>query len=64
MRDWRAIAAALKIELSDVAVARLEGLDRTLLGLRGLVDWKEEPALLFPGLPPALPEVPERGEEQ
>jgi hypothetical protein len=62
MRDWKAIAAAQKVELTDVAVARLETLEKTLLGLRGLVDWKEEPAIVFPGDPPALPEVGEQGE--
>jgi hypothetical protein len=63
MRDWRAIAAAQKIELSDTAVARLEGLEKTLLGLRGLVDWQEEPSTVFPGEPFALPEPRTQGEE-
>lgn len=64
MRDWKAIAAALKIELPDGAVKRLEGLEKTLLGLRGLIDWQEEPATLFPGVPPVPPEIPEPGESQ
>ena len=46
MRDWTAIAAGLKIELSERMKQTLEGLDRTMLGLRGLIDWQEEPVLL------------------
>ena len=45
--DWKAIAAAQKIDLSDSSIERLEGIAKTLLGLRGLVDWTEEPAQVF-----------------
>jgi len=45
--DWQALAAAQKIELSETGKARLEALARTMLGLRGLVDWSEEPAQTF-----------------
>lgn len=58
MRDWKAIAAALKINLPEPAFLRLAALEKTLLGLRGLIDWKEEPAILFPGDLPELPEAP------
>jgi hypothetical protein len=50
MRDWIAIAAGLKIELTDGQRQTLETLDRTMLGLRGLIDWGEEPALSMPAL--------------
>lgn len=45
--DWQALATAQKIELSETGKARLEALARTMLGLRGLVDWSEEPAQTF-----------------
>lgn len=45
--DWKALAEAQKIELSDTGRERLEGLSKTLLGLRGLIDWTEEPAQVF-----------------
>lgn len=45
--DWKALAEAQKIDLSDTACERLEGLSKTLLGLRGLIDWTEEPAQVF-----------------
>jgi hypothetical protein len=45
--DWKAIAAAQKIELSDASRERLEALAKTMLGLRGLIDWTEEPAQVF-----------------
>lgn len=64
MRDWKAIAAALKVDLADTAVARLEALEKTLLGLRGLIDWQEEPAVQFSGDVPALPELQDEGERQ
>lgn len=41
------LAEAQKIELSDTARERLEGLSKTLLGLRGLIDWTEEPVEVF-----------------
>jgi hypothetical protein len=50
MRDWLAIAAALKIELGDGSRRTLETLDKTMLGLRGLIDWGEEPAVSVPVL--------------
>ncbi len=45
--DWKAIAAAQKIELSETQLERLEALGKTMLGLRGMIDWSEEPAILF-----------------
>lgn len=45
--DWKALAAAQKLELSDQSVARLEELGKTMLGLRGMIDWTEEPAQIF-----------------
>ncbi len=45
--DWKLIAEAQKIELTPAIQNRLEGLTRTMLGLRGLIDWSEEPALGF-----------------
>jgi hypothetical protein len=57
MRDWKAMAEAQGIELSDSARERLEGLEKRMLGLRGLIDWMEEPSLVCP-----MPEGPEDGE--
>jgi hypothetical protein len=51
MRDWTAIAAGLKIELGEGAKRTLEGLDKSMLGLRGLIDWQEEPVLQCSALP-------------
>ena len=45
--DWQALAAAQKIELSETSIVRLEALAKTMLGLRGLIDWTEEPAQSF-----------------
>jgi hypothetical protein len=55
--DWRKLAEANKVELSETSLERLEGLSKTLLGLRGLIDWKEEPAGAFSV--DELPEAPE-----
>ncbi len=54
------MAAALKLDLPEQALERLATLEKTLLGLRGLIDWKEEPALVFPGEIAAWPD-PEEG---
>lgn len=51
MRDWTAIAAGLKIEAGEGAKRTLEGLDKSMLGLRGLIDWQEEPVLQCSALP-------------
>ncbi len=45
--DWAALAAAQKIELPEASLQRLESLSRTMLGLRGMLDWGEEPAQIF-----------------
>lgn len=45
--DWAALAAAHKIELPEPSLERLELLSRTMLGLRGMLDWGEEPAQVF-----------------
>jgi len=45
--DWKALAAAQKIEISDTQRERLEALAKTMLGLRGMIDWSEEPAISF-----------------
>ena len=45
MRDWTTTAAGLKIEITEQMQKTLEGLDRNMLGLRGLIDWQEEPIL-------------------
>ena len=45
--DWNALAAAQKIELSDTQRERLEMLAKTMLGLRGMIDWTEEPSITF-----------------
>ncbi len=45
MRDWAITAAGLKIEITETMLKTLEGLDKNMLGLRGLVDWQEEPIL-------------------
>ena len=52
--DWRKLAEANKVELGDTSIERLEGLSKILLGLRGLIDWKEEPAGSF-----SVDELPE-----
>ena len=51
MRDWTAIAAGLQIELGERAIQTLAGLEKSMLGLRGLIDWQEEPVLQCSALP-------------
>lgn len=46
MRDWTTTAVGLKIEITENMQKTLEGLDKNMLGLRGLIDWQEEPILL------------------
>jgi len=45
--DWKSAAEAHRVELPEAALRRLEALSRTLLGLRGMLDWGEEPAEVF-----------------
>ena len=45
--DWKALAAAQKIEINDTQRERLEALAKTMLGLRGMIDWGEQPAISF-----------------
>jgi len=45
MRDWTTTAAGLKVEITESMQRTLEGLDKNMLGLRGLIDWQEEPIL-------------------
>ena len=45
MRDWTTTAAGLEIELTETMRKTLEGLDKNMLGLRGLIDWQEDPIL-------------------
>lgn len=45
--DWAALAAAQKVELPETSIGRLEELSRAMLGLRGMLDWGEEPAQVF-----------------
>lgn len=45
--DWKALAAAQKIEINDTQRERLEALAKTMLGLRGMIDWSEQPAISF-----------------
>ena len=45
--DWKALAAAQNIELGDTQRERLEAIARTMLGLRGMIDWSEQPAVSF-----------------
>lgn len=52
MRDWTTTAAGLKIEITEGMQKTLEGLDKNMLGLRGLIDWGEEPILLCAALKP------------
>lgn len=55
--DWRKVAEAHNIRISDKQCERLTALSRTLLGLRGLIDWTEEPVQSFD-----MPELPQEGE--
>lgn len=61
--DWKALALAQKIDLSDSGRERLEALARTMLGLRGLVDWSEEPIQSF-RVEPAPAPAKEEGWQQ
>lgn len=45
--DWKALAAAQKIEISDRQREQLEAISKTMLGLRGMIDWSEQPAISF-----------------
>jgi hypothetical protein len=54
--DWRKVAEAHNLEISDPQRERLEALSRTMLGLRGLIDWTEEPVQVFE--PSAVAEEP------
>ncbi len=45
--DWKSVAEAQKVELPEASLQRLEALSRTMLGLRGMLDWGEEPAEVF-----------------
>lgn len=45
--DWKALAEAQHLDLPDSAIQRLEAISKSLLGLRGLIDWGEEPAPVF-----------------
>jgi hypothetical protein len=57
MRDWKTLAEAHEVELTAAACERLAALEKKMLGLRGLIDWMEEPALVFP-----LAREPEEGQ--
>lgn len=45
--DWKSLAEACRVELPEAALERLQSLSRTLVGLRGMLDWGEEPAAVF-----------------
>jgi|GEM_PF-2928179 len=45
--DWKSAAEAHRVELPEASLRRLEALSHTLLGLRGMLDWGEEPAEVF-----------------
>jgi hypothetical protein len=59
--DWQRIAEAHDVEITGRQRERLESLSRAMLGLRGLIDWTEEPISVF-----ACPEqaAPAAGTEQ
>lgn len=59
--DWRKIAEAHEVELSEGQIKRLEALSRSLLGLRGLIDWTEEPVQPFQA---PLPQQPKESSEE
>ncbi len=41
------MAEAQRIELTETSRERLEALSKTMLGLRGLIDWTEEPGRVY-----------------
>lgn len=45
--DWNALKEAHGVELPEASLDRLRDISRTLLGLRGMLDWGEEPAEVF-----------------
>ena len=45
--DWLKLAEAQRIELTEKQRERLAALGRTMTGLRGLIDWTEEPITVF-----------------
>jgi hypothetical protein len=45
--DWKSLAEACRVELPEAALERLRDISRTMLGLRGMLDWGEEPAEVF-----------------
>lgn len=47
------IAEAHNVEITERQRERLESLSRAMLGLRGLIDWSEEPVSVFACFEPA-----------
>ena len=58
--DWQKIAEGHRIEITDKQRERLETLGRTMFGLRGLIDWSEEPIVVFACPEDMDPELGER----